>query len=125
MTKNTTPLEKEEQIAFVEYCEVNGICAVSTQNGFKMPKTAFNYAAYSRTLKKMGLSKGFPDLIIFEKNKSKSHEVLMIEMKRQKGGKLHAEQEEWLQKLDKKDYCVGVAKGCESAIRILQKYLNS
>lgn len=125
MTKNTTPLEKEEQIAFVEYCEVNGICAVSTQNGFKMPKTAFNYAAYSRTLKKMGLSKGFPDLIIFEKNKSKSHEVLLIEMKRQKGGKLHAEQEEWLQKLDKKDYCVGVAKGCESAIRILQKYLNS
>lgn len=125
MTKNTTPLEKEEQIAFVEYCEVNGICVVSTQNGFKMPKTAFNYAAYSRTLKKMGLSKGFPDLIIFEKNKSKSHEVLLIEMKRQKGGKLHAEQEEWLQKFDKKDYCIGVAKGCESAIRILQKYLNS
>ena len=125
MTKNTTPLEKEEQIAFVEYSEVNGICVVSTQNGFKMPKTAFNYAAYSRTLKKMGLSKGFPDLIIFEKNKSKSHEVLLIEMKRQKGGKLHEEQEEWLQKLDKKDYCVGVAKGCESAIRILQKYLNS
>ena len=90
-----------------------------------MPKTAFNYAAYSRTLKKMGLSKGFPDLIIFEKNKSKSHEVLLIEMKRQKGGKLHAEQEEWLQKFDKKDYCIGVAKGCESAIRILQKYLNS
>ncbi|DAB06200.1 TPA: hypothetical protein CPT92_06905 [Candidatus Gastranaerophilales bacterium HUM_13] len=125
MAKNTTPLEKEEQIAFVAYCEANGICVVSTQNGFKMPKVAFNYAAYSRTLKNMGLSKGFPDLIILEKNKNKTHEVLFIEMKRQKGGKLHAEQEEWLRKLDDKDYCVGVAKGCESAVRILQKYLNS
>lgn len=125
MAKNTTPLEKEEQIAFVEYCEVNGICVVSTQNGFKMPKVAFNYAAYSKTLKKMGLSKGFPDLIILEKNKSKSHEVLFIEMKRQKGGRLLPEQEEWLQKLDDKDYCVGVAKGYESAVRILQKYLES
>lgn len=125
MTVNTTPLEKEEQIAFVEYCGNNGISVVSTQNGFKMPKAAFNYAAYSRTLKKMGLSKGFPDLIILEKNKSKTHEVLFIEMKRQKGGKLKPEQEEWIQKLDDKDYCVGVAKGCESAVRILQKYLES
>lgn len=125
MTVNTTPLEKEEQIAFVEYCENNGISVVSMQNGFKMPKAAFNYAAYSRTLKKMGLSKGFPDLIILEKNKSKTHEVLFIEMKRQKGGKLKPEQEEWIQKLDDKDYCVGVAKGCESAVRILQKYLES
>ena len=125
MTVNTTPLEKEEQIAFVEYCENNGISVVSTQNGFKMPKAAFNYAAYSKTLKKMGLSKGFPDLIIIEKNKSKTHEVLFVEMKRQKGGKLKPEQEEWIQKLDDKDYCVGVAKGCESAVRILQKYLES
>ena len=125
MAVNTTPLEKEEQIAFVEYCKNNGISVVSTQNGFKMPKAAFNYAAYSRTLKKMGLSKGFPDLIILEKNKSKTHEVLFIEMKRQKGGKLKPEQEEWIQKLDDKDYCVGVAKGCESAVRILQKYLES
>lgn len=125
MTVNTTPLEKEEQIAFVEYCENNRISVVSTQNGFKMPKAAFNYAAYSKTLKKMGLSKGFPDLIILEKNKSKTHEVLFVEMKRQKGGKLKPEQEEWIQKLDDKDYCVGVAKGCESAVRILQKYLES
>lgn len=125
MTKNTTPLEKEEQIAFVEYCEMNGYSVVSTQNGFKMPKAAFNYVGYSKTLKKMGLSKGFPDLIILEKNRSKTHEVLFIEMKRQKGGRVQPEQEEWIQKLDKKDYCVGIAAGCESAIRILNNYLES
>lgn len=123
--KNTTPLEKEEQMSFVAYCEANNITVISTQNGFKMPKQAFNWAAYSRTLKKMGMSKGFPDLIILATNKSKTHEVLFIEMKRQKGGVLHDEQKEWIQKLDDKNYCVGVAKGCDSAISILNNYLQS
>ena len=67
MAKNTTPLESEEQISFIEYCKAKNIRVVSTQNGFKMPKTAFNFAAYSKKLKRMGLSKGFPDLIIFAK----------------------------------------------------------
>lgn len=125
MAKNITPLEKEEQIAFIEFCETKGIKVVSTQNGFKMPKTAFNYAAYSRTLKRMGLSKGFPDLIIFTRNKSKTHEVLLIEMKRQKGGKISTEQKEWVEWFDKEGYCVGIARGCSSAIEILKKYIET
>lgn len=123
--KNTSKLEKFEQMEFVAYCEANNITVISTQNGFKMPKQAFNWAAYSRTLKKMGMSKGFPDLIILATNKSKTHEVLFIEMKRQKGGVLHDEQKEWIQKLDNQNYCVGVAKGCDSAISILNNYLQS
>ena len=123
--KNLTPLEKEEQSSFVEYCRTNGICVISTQNGFKMPREGFNYSAYSASLKKMGLAKGFPDLIIFEKNRSCTHEVLCLEMKRQKGGRLQPEQKEWVHLLDEKDYCVGVAAGCESAIKILNNYLNS
>ncbi len=122
---NTTPLEKEEQINFVQYCELNNIKVISTQNGFKMPKQNFNWAAYANTLKRMGMSKGFPDLIILEQNKSKTHEVLFIEMKRQKGGVLHDEQKEWIKKLDEAGYCVGVGKGCESAINILRNYLES
>lgn len=122
---NTTPLEKEEQISFVAYCDLHGIKVISTQNGFKMPKNSFNWAAYSKTLKKMGLRTGFPDLIILAKNKSKTHEVLFIEMKRQKGGVVSPEQKEWIETLDNSNYCVGIAKGCESAITILNKYLES
>ncbi len=125
MPANTTPLEKEEQSQFVEYCKFHGICVISTQNGFKMPKVAFNWGAYANSLKKLGLAKGFPDLIIFEKNQSGTHEVLCIEMKRKKGGQLKPEQKEWLRLLDEKDYCVGVAAGCESAINILNTYLKS
>lgn len=120
--KNTTPLEKEEQIAFVEYCKAKGIRVVSTQNGFKMPKVGFNHIAYSNSLKKMGLSKGFPDLIVFAKNSQSN--ILFIEMKRQKGGTLQEEQKEWIQWLDENGYTVAVAKGADSAIRILEKYLT-
>lgn len=122
---NITPLEKEEQIAFVDYCNARNITVVSTQNGFKMPKTAFNWAAYSNSLKRMGLSKGFPDLIVLERNKSQTHEVLFIEMKRQKGSRVSPEQQEWITRLDNNGYCVGIAKGFESAVQILDKYLES
>ena len=118
--KNTTPLEKEEQIAFVEYCKAKGIRVVSTQNGFKMPKAGFNYVAYSNSLKKMGLSKGFPDLIVFAL--ISQSDILFIEMKRLKGGTLQEEQKEWIQWLDENGYTVAVAKGADSAIRILEKY---
>ena len=123
--KNTTPLEKDEQIAFVDFCKANNIKVISTQNGFKMPKQAFNWAAYSKTLKRMGMSKGFPDLIVLARNKSQTHEVLFIEMKRQKGSTVQPEQKEWIKRLDESGYCVGVAKGCESAINILNNYLQS
>lgn len=122
---NNTPLEKEEQIVFVEYCQLHNIKVISTQNGFKMPKYAFNWAAYSKTLKRMGMSKGFPDLIVLARNKSQTHEVLFIEMKRQKGGTVQPEQKEWIKTLDESGYCVGIAYGCESAINILNNYLKS
>jgi hypothetical protein len=124
MAKNTCKLEKFEQMEFVEYCEANNITVVSTQNGFKMPKASFNWAAYSNSLKRMGMRKGFPDLIILAKNKSQTHEVLFIEMKRQKGSKISDEQKEWIARLDNEGYCVGVAKGCDSAINILNQYLE-
>lgn len=125
MINNTTRLEKDEQIEFVQICHSRNIDVVSTQNGFKMPKNSFNWAAYAKTLQKMGMSKGFPDLIVLAKNKSHTHEVLFIEMKRIKGSKVQPEQKEWIEKLDNMDYCVGIAYGCDSAVRILDKYLES
>lgn len=122
---NTTPLEKQEQINFVDFCKSRNITVISTQNGFKMPKNTFNWAAYSNSLKRQGLAAGFPDLIVLARNKSQTHEVLFIEMKRVKGGRISPEQKEWIQRLDNDGYCVGVAKGCDSAVMILEKYLES
>ena len=132
MTKNTSPQESEEQIQFVEYCKIQGIKVVSTQNGMYLPRKKsdkgekdFNIFAYINRQKKMGLQNGFPDLIVLKRNQPKTNECLFLEMKRQKGGVVSDEQKEWIQWLDENDYSVGVAEGYESAVRILDKYLKS
>jgi hypothetical protein len=61
-------------------------------------------------------------LIIFAKNSR--HNLLFLEMKRQDGGKASDEQKEWFNWLHENDYAVGMAKGCDSAIRIFNKYIN-
>lgn len=122
---NNCPKEIEEQINFIKFCKEIGIRAVSTQNGMYINKQNYNGYAYIKKAKASGLSKGFPDLLIFAQNKSKTQRNLFIEMKRKKGGVLSPEQKEWINWLDMMGYCVGVAKGCESAIEILEKYLKS
>ena len=72
--KNTTPKESEEQIAFIKYCDLHHIMAISTQNGMYIPKKSddgkkdFNHFGYIRRQKAMGLRKGFPDIVIFAQN---------------------------------------------------------
>lgn len=129
--KNTTPKESEEQIAFIKYCDLHHIMAISTQNGMYIPKKSddgkkdFNHFGYIRRQKAMGLRKGFLDIVIFAQNRTKTHEVFCLEMKRTQGGKLKPEQEEWIEKLDTAGYMVGIAFGCDAAIRCLHKYLES
>lgn len=131
MGQTIIPKESAEQIAFIKYCDLHNIIAFSTQNGTYVPKKTddgendFNHFAYIRRQKAMGLRKGFPDIVIFAKNKSGTHEVLCIEMKRTQGGTVSQEQKEWIHRLDDADYCVGIAYGCEAAIRVLHKYLES
>ena len=123
MQERNCPLEADEQIAFINYCNMKNIRVISTQNGFKMPKNGFNYIGYSKKLKKMGLSKGFPDLIIFAK--ISKHQILFIEMKRQKGGNLREEQKGWINWLKDNNYQAFVAKGYYEAVIILEEYLKN
>lgn len=129
--KNMTPKESEEQKNFIEYCKSVGIRAISTQNGMYIPKKSddgekdFNHFGYIARQKAMGLASGFPDLIILKSNASKTQSVFFLELKRQEGGKLKPEQKEWIQWLDSEGYSVGIAHGCDAAIRVLNRYLES
>lgn len=74
------------------------------------------------SLKAQGFKKGFPDLIVFAKNKT--YNALFLEFKKAKGGVLSPEQKEWQIWLNSNGYCARVAKGCRNAIEILDAYLN-
>jgi hypothetical protein len=116
-THNSTPLETFEQVAFVEHMESKGIRFFAVPNGCK--KTKYQRWQFQRE----GLRSGVPDLFILEKS-PKGHSFLALEMKRQKGGSLSQSQKGWIDWLDKNDYAVAVACGCQSAIRILDNYLK-
>ena len=71
-------------------------------------------------LKRMGLKKGAPDLIIFEP-RGKYH-GFAIEMKAA-GGRLTPEQRMMLFELSKRQYATACCHGADEAIKLIRKYM--
>ena len=72
--------------------------------------------------KKMGYSKGTPDLFLFTKNKKYS--CLFIELKTKKGI-ISKEQKEWIGNLNKIGcYYATVCYGFDEAIKTIEDYIN-
>ena len=82
------PLEDQEQQALVNWLRMKGIRFHHSPNG------GHRHKATAGKLKAQGVSAGFPDLVIFP---NRHQPILFIEMKRQKGGRVSDEQQEWLE----------------------------
>lgn len=113
--------EAKEQEIFVKYCELKGIICVFIANGFPISGVK-NKFAYINSLKAQGYKTGFPDLMVLAQNSKK--EVLFIEFKREKGGRLSPKQVEWQERLANLGYDSYVAKGSKHAIAILEEWLT-
>jgi hypothetical protein len=77
-------------------------------------------------MKKMGTSKGFPDLLVFipiygVTGEIDSYQMCAIEMKRRKGSTTTKEQKQWLQVLESAGIPCAVCKGAENAIEFINK----
>lgn len=105
--------ETSEQIAVVNYCDYLGIPVVHIANEGKRS------VSYGRTLKAMGMRKGFPDLFV-PRSRGQYH-GLAIEMKYGKG-KVSEDQKEWLELLSKEGYATCVCYGADEAIKIIEQY---
>tara|TARA_B100000408_G_scaffold117945_1_gene96244 strand:+ start:7359 stop:7715 length:357 start_codon:yes stop_codon:yes gene_type:complete len=102
--KNALPSEHAEQVTLVNWFRTTypNVRIIAIPNGgFRDHNTA-------KKLKAEGVLPGVPDLFIPEWN-------LWVEMKRQKGGRLSAEQKDWIQYLDACNYAVIVGYGFEDA----------
>lgn len=113
--KAPLPYEWQEQVTVIQYCTLNNILCNHTPNEGKR--------SYSegRKLKKMGLSKGFPDISIFEP-KGKYH-GFFIEMKR-KGNKVSEEQIKWLMELKARGYATALCYSADEAIKKIERYMK-
>ena len=124
-TKTTLcPKEEDEQIAFVSWCRMKKIVCHHSGNEFCGSTAAIRVRAIK--MKKLGTSKGFPDLLCFLPVKNlingqiDAYQPIAIEMKRQKGSTTSPEQKEWLRIFEKAGIPCAVCKGCEKAIEFVK-----
>ena len=126
MARGIIPLEEDEQIAFVQWCRLRGFTVHHSGNEIGGSTRAMKARAVK--MKKMGTSKGFPDLLVFIpvtgiNGKIDAYQMLAIEMKRaQKGSNVSAEQKEWLKTLNLAGVPSKVCKGAEEAVKFVEAY---
>lgn len=74
-------------------------------------------------LKRAGMKKGFPDILIFD---SPPAYPLMkgaaLELKKLKGGRVFPEQQDWLDYFNLNSWVVGAAKGLDEALAFLRDW---
>ena len=118
MTRTVTkiPTETQEQIKLATWLSKQGIKFTASANGGSR-----SYLEAAK-LKRMGVSAGFPD--IFIPIPSGPYHGLLIELKREIGGKVSDSQICWLQYLREKGYYAEVCKGFEEAKEVVLQYLS-
>lgn len=121
--KVAVPKEEDEQIAFVQWCRLNHIIVHHSGNEIGGSTAAVKVRAIK--MKKMGTSKGFPDLLVFipvygTTGEVDCYQMCAIEMKRRKGSTTSAEQKEWLRVLTESGVLCSVCKGAEEAINFVE-----
>lgn len=118
--KNNTPLEHDEQVAIIEWCN---------HHPDPRPKRIYSHLNGVRLsigtaikAKAAGAKAGIPDL--FLPIPQGWHHGLYIELKRIKGGIVSPEQEQCIQDLRDWGYRVEICKGSQHAIKVIADYLD-
>jgi len=109
------PTEETDQIKLAVWLGKMGIRFNASANGGKR-----NYWEAVK-FKRMGVSAGYPDIEV--PLPSGPYHGLYIELKRESGGKVSSQQQDWLDYLNAKGYYAKVAYGFEEAKRIVLEYL--
>lgn len=107
--------EHDEQCAVVEWCDLQSIPCVHIPNEGKRS------LATAERLRRAGMRKGFPDLLIPVARGP--YHSLYIEMKAE-GGKPTHEQVEWIHRLRGQGMCAYACVGAGNAIALIERYMN-
>lgn len=123
MKKTVVPYESDEQMAFVQWCRLNHILVHHSPLEFNSSSRAVKTRAVR--MKKMGTSKGFPDLLVFipvygMTGDVDCYQMCAVEMKRKTNGRVSAEQKEWLRVLTESGVLCSVCKGADEAINFVE-----
>lgn len=119
------PLEREEQRRVVQWCEDRGLKFTA------VPASTWTPSERQKMINRVtGVRPGFPDLIVLvapHQSRDGRGYMLMVEMKRLRGGTVSEEQRAWaaaINGLDCEQVESVVARGADNAIEYLAGYLN-
>jgi len=114
------PKEYDDQVEVFNWlrtCTLDGAdMAFGTLNGIRLP------IGLAVKAKKAGNKQGVPDILIDVPRKG--FHGLRIELKREKGGTVSQEQQDWHFRLKQEGYMIVVAKGAREAIAAIKEYLD-
>lgn len=109
--------EHDEQVAVVQWCELHCVPV------FAIPNGGVRHKRTACILKAEGVRAGVPDL--FVPVARGGYHGLFIEMKDVNGRPPRKSQMEWLVELNAQGYAAYWARGADSAIGLLQRYLSA
>lgn len=109
------PLEDQETKALASWLRNRGY-----EWFHHSPNEAKRSPRLGKKLKDMGMSPGFPDLIIFEVPEGANFYGVAIEMKRRNGGRVSKYQAAWLAYMSEVGWCTKVCKGAQDAMEYLK-----
>ena len=117
------PLEDEEVMAFHQWLALNHIPHSHIPNETWGSTPAMKARAIK--MKRMGTSKGFPDLLVFVPvygidGDPDAYQMCAVEMKRIKNSRTSQEQKEWLGILSASGVLCAVCKGAGEAIEFIE-----
>lgn len=119
---DAVPTEFDEQSRFIRWCSANAdqhpplAWVFAVPNGGKRSRWSAGRAVGE------GMKSGVPD--VFLPHPNGVYAGLWLEFKRVKGGKVSASQKQWIDHLNEVGYLAVVARGCDNAISIVEKYLG-
>jgi len=108
------PTEEEEQKVLVQWLELKKLKFTS------VPNSTWTPSIHQKVKNKaMGLRAGFPDMIVLVPD-----QLLCIELKRKKGGKVELSQQQWIEALNKTPFVnAKVCFGADEAIKFVESFL--
>lgn len=114
--------EAQEQEALFRWAEYEKWRWPELTRMHHIPNGGSRNKAEAARLKAQGVKAGVPD--IFLPAARGNWHGLYIELKRQDGGRVSAEQREWLAALEEGGYCARVCRGWEEARVLIERYLQ-
>ncbi len=117
-----TPTENAEQAALFQWAELASGAHPELRLLHAIPNGGLRDARTAVTLKRTGVKSGVPDICL--PVPKGGHGALYIELKRQKGGVLSANQKVWLDRLNQAGNRAVVCKGWDEAREAIEQYLT-